>query len=159
MIHGFGSYGGLFDDVVNLADKAKSGVEQVAKVGQQAVETGKQAVASGKQAVQDVKQVVAPKTSPAMPVAPMSPKFTVAKPKSWFQMAAKMPKLPVPAQTASGTMSANMSGQPVVKASKTMLYVGIAVGVLALGGAAFFFLPRSKQATANKRKRKMKAKR
>ena len=152
MIHGFGSYGGLFDDVANLADKAKSGVEQVAKVGQQAVETGKQAV-------QDVKQVVAPKTSPAMPVAPMSPKFTVAKPKSWFQMAAKMPKLPVPAQTASGTMSANMSGQPVVKASKTMLYVGIAVGVLALGGAAFFLLPRSKRATANKRKRKMKAKR
>lgn len=153
MIHGFGSYGGLFDDAEAIVGKAKEGVAKATEVGKQV----KGAVEAGKQIAQDAKQFVAPKTSPAMPVAPKSPKYTVAKPQSWFQMAAKMPKLPVPAQTTSGTMSANMSGQPVVKASKTMLYVGLAVGVLALGGAAFFFLRRPKRATANKRKRKMKA--
>ena len=40
-----------------------------------------------------------------------------------------------------------------------MLYVGVGLGALALGGAAFFFLRRPKGTAAKANKRKRKAKR
>ena len=186
MLTGFGSYddlsGGLLDDLAK-------GVETVTKTAEQAVSTAKgaaqkveQAVAQGQQVVQSGKQIIdqrvpsdwgpPPPSMPIAPPAPISSKLTVAKGKPWYQMAGRLPVLTVPKQTVSSktqsrtgtpasvpsSTAADIGKAPASK-SNTMLYVGVGLGALALGGAAFFFLRRPKGTAAKANKRKRKAKR
>lgn len=159
---------------------AKGAVQKVEQVGKQAVAQGQQVVQSGKQIIdQRVPNDWGTPPTPLMPIAPAAPiskHLTVAKGKPWYQMAGRMPVLTVPKQTVSSktvsrtgatasapsSTAADMTGKAPVSKSNTMFYVGVGLGALALGGAAFFFLRRPNKGTAgtavkaNKRKRKSK---
>lgn len=153
MLYGFGSsdggYGSLFDDALAVGSKIEKGVKSV----EQAVQTGKATVSqaqASEQALeqqlkaegQRLKQVASGQGMPAGR-APLTAEQQSGIAKMDFSFGRKAPG--VSAQTRSlpsrPIVSSTQAPQtPVVQVPKSNTYLYLGLGVLALGGVAYFFL-------------------